>query len=629
MELTLERVLNFDVIIMKIFAVLACCCAVLSGAECTYRSNPSAFLDRESRAALAVHQRIAQATSGMPAGKSGRAVAASDYPPQNFIDEEIFGALAAANVPSAQLTGDGEFARRVSLDLTGRLPSPADLRSFINDTSTTKRDDLIDKLLASPAFVDKWTMWLGDLLENCSYPGLFDRREDGRNAYYFWMKDAIKTDMPFREIANQLLTATGNHYDTATGAANFPITGKTNMGPSQDTYDNSLVKSATFFLGMAQYDCLLCHDGRRHLDQINLWGSQRTRVEAQKMAAHFARLNMPNRNVPSGSFYYFSYDVSDRVSGTYDLNTNYGNRPERTVASGLKNLTPEYRGTAAAPKDGNWRAAFADSIWRDPMFSRNFANRFWRELFGMGLVEPYDMLDPDRLDPANPPDDPWQLQATHPVLLEKLAQAFSANDFHLRRFLKLMVQSNAYQMSSRYDAAWKFDYVPLFARHYPRRLMAEEIHDAIAASTGVFNNYAMTHVGAPVQFAMQLLEPAEPHSDGNTANFLNTFRRGNRDSQPRSEDLSVLQRLAIMNDSFVLNRMKVTVPGLFAIAKMTDNSAAAEEIYLLFLARMPSDAERQNAADYLASAKTATERNSFVEDLAWACVNKAEYLFSY
>ena len=600
---------------------------LLAGVECTYVANPQNLLERQSLAAKATFERALQFKA--PASAMDKAIA-TELPPRNFIDEEIFRKLSENRVAAARLSGDEDFLRRVSFDLTGRAPTPQQMRAFLESSSDTKRDDAIERLLSSPAFNDRWTMWFGDLLENCSFPALFDRREDGRNAYYDWIKNAVSHNTSIREMAYALITATGNHYDTATGAANFPITGKTSMGPAQDTYDNMLVKSATMFLGMAQYDCVLCHNGRGHLDEINLWGQRTTRVEAQRMAAFFARLNMPSRNVPDADFYHFSFDVSDRSSGTYDLNTITGNRPNRVAAGTSINLTPEYRGSHAAPKDGNWRAAFANNLTQDPMFARNFANRLWREMFGMGLVEPYDMLDPDRLDPSNPPPEPWALQATHPELLEKLASALADSDYNVRDFLRLLVKSNAYQLSSRYEGVWKINYVPLFARHYPRRLMAEEIHDRIALATGVLGSYAIKNWPARATLAMQLPEPAEPRQDGAVATFLNFFLRGNRDSLQRTQDLSILQRLNIMNDPFVLNRLKVSVsPGLQSISAIPDNSDAVEELFLLFLARRPSDRERQDAVSYLATAQNAADRNALIEDLAWVAVNRAEFLFSY
>src|SRR5260370_27160106 len=123
------------------------------------------------------------------------------------------------------------------------------------------------------------------------------------------------------------------------------------------------------------------------------------------------------------------------------------------------------------------------------MFARNFANRVWKVYFNLGLVDPVDTMDPDRLDPNNPPPDPWVLQASHPMLLEKLAKNFVDSGYNLREFIRPIVQSSAYQLSSRYDGDWKVDYVPLQARHYPRRLAGEQIYDAIWRATCISNKY--------------------------------------------------------------------------------------------------------------------------------------------
>lgn len=598
---------------------------IASAQECTFRRNPEAFLDRQAAAARNVFERTRR-LGPITTPKSEAMPLASTLAPRNMIDEEIFGALATAGVPSAAISTDEEFLRRVTLDLAGRLPTPAEVRSFTASDSATKRDDWIESLIGSPAFVDKWTMWWGDLFENCQYPALFDRRVDGRNAYYNYIKSFVKSNKTLRDVQYELLTASGNHYDL--GTVNFPITALTNMGPRQDAYDNGLVKTATYFLGMAQYDCLLCHNGRGHLDQINLWGSHVARMEAWQMAAHFAHLNIAGRNVPASSFYVNSLDVSENKTGTYDLNTTTGNRPARTPVGTTKNLTPVYRGTGAVPPDADWRAALARSLYKDPMFATNFVNRFWREFMGMGLVEPYDMLDPDRLDPDNPPSDPWTLQATHPRLLKRLADAFADSDFDVQGLMRMIVQSNAYQMSSRYDGQWSLAMVPLFARHYPRRLWAEEMHDVIVNGTGVYGNYTLTRLPS-VKLAIQLPDPSEPNNDFTANNFMNYFLRGNRDSQPRSSALSIQQRMAMMNDPFVGNRVKAASANLAALFKITDNPQVTEEIYLTFLGRRPTDAEQQAAQKLLSTAANATDRNTYLEDLVWAVINKAEFQFSY
>lgn len=145
-----------------------------------------------------------------------------------------------------------------------------------------------------------------------------------------------------------------------------------------------------------------------------------------------------------------------------------------------------------------------------------------------------DTLDPSRLDPAHPFKSPWSFQATHPVLLERLAEELRRSWYDLRYVVGLLVESSAYQLSSRNEGAWKLEYVPLFARHYPRRLEGEEIHDAIAQATGIPGRYRVEGWAEPVQWAVQLPEPAEPRSNGAVTAVMNTFLRGDRDTQPRN-----------------------------------------------------------------------------------------------
>jgi hypothetical protein len=405
------------------------------------------------------------------------------------------------------------------------------------------------------------------------------------------------------------------------------------MGPAQDTYDAMLNRTATAFLGISQYDCLLCHNGRGHMDGISLWGARSTRLEAQRMAAFFSRMRV-TRQGNQALDYYNSYTVINAPTGTYDLNTTFGNRPNRVapVVQGrpLVNLTPEYHFTGAVARPENWRASFAEFMVSDPMFARNMANRLWRQMFNLGLAEPVDTLDPARLDPDNPPPEPWTLQASHPRLLERLAQELRRTNFDMRAYLRLIAQSSAYQLSSRYEGEWKLDYVTLFARHFPRRLEGEEIHDAITKATGVMPKYALPFWPEPVEWAMQLPEPAEPRSNGAALNFMNTFLRGNRDNQPRGQSGSILQQLYMMNDAFTVTRTKKAAsPTLQAAVKLTSNEAVVEELFLLFLSRKPVDYERERAVAFLSRATTAAARDVAVEDLAWACLNKVDFLFSY
>src|SRR5579884_3068357 len=123
--------------------------SAVSGANCTFKADPDRFLSAQSRAQREVIARTAKFRRASDAPRP-RTVDPRSIPHRNFIDDEIFGKLAAMNVPSAPISSDEEFFRRINLDLTGRLPSPADIRAFVADPDPGKRDRIIDQLLFSP-----------------------------------------------------------------------------------------------------------------------------------------------------------------------------------------------------------------------------------------------------------------------------------------------------------------------------------------------------------------------------------------------------------------------------------------------------------------------------------------------
>lgn len=611
-----------------------------SGANCTFKSNPSKFLDHQSRTYAGIRNTLStldktrkmSAAAGQPA-----TLDPSMAPRTGFIDDEIFNAMTAAGAQAAPISGDEEFFRRINLDLVGRTPVSSDIRAFEADTNPNKRAALIDKLLASDAFNDKWTMWLGDLVQNNVTAVAFNRNVNGRNAFYNYLFSAIKNSKPFNELAYELVTGTGNNYNSP-GVAGFMLNGLTSGGPTQDTYDMMLVKTASTFLGMSHYDCLNCHNGRGHLDALSLWGSQSTRTQAEQMSAFFARTRWTGYSFPTGtstadqqaSFYYQSEFVSDATSGTYALPTTYGNRPNRPLLGTLTSVAPLYR-TGQTAGTNNWRAEFATNMVSDPLFSINFVNRVWKAMFNLGQVDSVDTLDPARLDPNNPPPDPWAMQALHPVLLQKLASEFTNDNYDLRSILRLIANSSAYQLSSTYPGTWDSSTVGLFTRHYPRRLMGEEVHDAIAQATGVFFKYTPRGFTTTVQWAMQMPDTSEPASNNNNAlTFMGYFLRGNRDNVGRAQDPTILQSGALMNDTFINGKMHMTQsPVLQAVAKLTTPAAQLQEMYLTFLGRVPTTAESAVALPFLTTATTTTARNAALEDLGWALMNKLEFVFSY
>lgn len=553
-----------------------------------------------------------------------------DIPRKNFIDVLIFDRMARDGVASAPICTDLEFVRRVYLDLTGRIPSSEETNSFLNDASPDKRDALIDRLVATPEFVDKWTMFFGDLFKNNARSVNVVRYTGGRDAFYRYLKASLTANKNYAQMATEMIVASGDSF--IQGEANFIVGGVVPMGPAQDTMDGSAVNTAGMFLGINAIDCLLCHDGAGHLDQINLWGKQRLRAEAWGMSAFFARARI-QREYISRNPNYAKYMVSEAANGDYRLNTDFGNRTARIPLNGVATVAPKYILGGGGVKQGETRReALARLITSDVQFSRAAVNYLWEKLMVEALVSPSNTFDPDRLDPAAQLPDGWSLQPANPELLAALAQDFRAHNYDLRSTIATIAKSNAYQLSSQYPGEWSLALVPYYARKFVRRLDAEEIHDAVIKATGVPAEYQLTdNLGNntfTVNWAMQLPDTSEPRGTG-VLQFLSAFIRGDRDVKPRSLDPSIQQALQLMNNTFTMSRIHQRNDGSRVAELLAAPGLSPEQIitalYMSTLSRPPSQMEL--AA--LTPLYTSMGRRAATESVQWALLNKVDFIFNY
>lgn len=603
---------------------------------------------RVSRLTSEVTSRIAS-TVGLPPVPGGtRTGNAQDLANGGLVDQYIFQAMAAAGVQPSALTTDYEFIRRVTLDLTGRIPTPDRVQSFVADTSPGKRSALVEELLASPAWLDKWTMYYGDLLQNstvktASGTVLFN---EGRNAFYNWIRTALSNNLPYDQMARAVITAAGtNSYDPAQGALNWVVGGRVTGGPVQDTQDQLAANVADTFLGLANMNCVLCHNGRGHLDTLNRYFAGVTRYQAWQFAsfmAHTPNASLVRFDTTNNNVYYWK--LADSMSGDYQLGSTTGNRPARTIVNNEKTVAPVYLFNGDAPKGGaNYRQALAGEVTSDFQFARASVNYMWKQFFGNGVVEPVDQFDLARLDPDNPPPNDGtplgQLQPSNARLLNALAQNFVQSGYDIKALQRLLVNSNAYQLSSFYDPQqWQASYEPLFARHFVRRLWAEEIHDAITQSSGVPVAYkiylgtdpANTAAGmVTVNWAMQLPDTRDLGGVGANA-FMDAFLRGDRDTMPRSGEGSLAQALSLMNDSFVMTRVRSGNAGANGLINKVQASGVTDDelvttLFLNVLSRYPTDSEKTTALNSL----KAGNRKAAAEDLLWSLYNKVDFIFNY
>ncbi len=569
------------------------------------------------------------------------------------IDAYVLAQLQSLGIAPAESTNDYEFIRRVTIDLTGQIPTPSQVLQFVNDSTPTKRANLIDTLLASSQWVDKWTMFYGDLFKNTYVNSQITINNEGRNAFYKYIHDSLANGKPYNQMATEIISAEGtSNIDQTNGQMNFLILNYQGGGPTQDVYDAQTAGVAEAFLGLAYANCLLCHNGLGHLDSISLWGGKMTRYQAWQLSSFMSHTGMPGTASPVNpanptagrlTTWAFTTGTTD-----YQLNTTIGNRPARQpLPGGAKSVAPLYLDGVSAPAKGaDYRVSLAQYVTNDMQFARAAVNYVWAHLFSVGIVDPPDTFDLARLDPNNPPPAPWTLQPSNPKLLDALARHFISSGYNIKSLLREITNSQTYQFSSRYSGTWNSTWEGYFARHNVRRLWAEELHDSVVIASGIVPTYnvngfsnASTYYGVtspgfgPVSFAMQLPDvKVMPDGNGDVSQFLDTFLRGDRDLTARKKDGSILQALDEMNDTFVENRVKSTGSGLTGsnlVALLNSgvpDSQLISQLYLTVLSRYPTSAELQTAEKYLA---TNPSHSQAAEDFFWSLFNKVDFVFNY
>ncbi|MGH9720201.1 MAG: DUF1553 domain-containing protein, partial [Bryobacteraceae bacterium] len=286
--------------------------------------------------------------------------------------------------------------------------------------------------------------------------------------------------------------------------------------------------------------------------------------------------------------------------------------------------------TGEEPQSNNWRAELARILTSDKQFARATVNYLWAHFFTRGIVDPPDGWDPRRVDPNDPPPAPWPMQASHPQLLDALADEFVAGNFSLRRIMKLIAESNAYQLSSRYPGQWRSQYTLYFAKHFPRRLAAEEIYDAVVTATQTVTPMYVQGLAEPLFYATQLPDPTEPRSNGSIRTFLTNFGRGDWVLTPRKSTPGVLQVLFMMND-FSVNIRTFPMDTQNAgsrVSRIVQSSMTEDEgirqLFLSTLSRYPAEAELATMRSLRSG-----RRDEFLSDIQWSLLNKLDFIFNY
>lgn len=505
----------------------------------------------------------------------------------SFIDDLVLAKLQALNIPPSPRCTDQEFIRRAYLDAGGMLPAPQEVKEFLAEPATDKRAKLIDRLLDRSESVDYWAYKWSDVLLISS------RRlnQPAMRAFYQFVRQSVADNKPWDRFAREIITARGSNL--VSGAANFFVLHK-------DVADLTETTAVTF-LGMS-ITCARCHN-----HPLEKW----TQDQYWSMANLFSRVALKN--------------------GDHAEEIVVQSQPDGEVLHPRRNIAmpPMPLDGKPLPLDSviDRRQYFADWLTspHNPYFAKSLVNRVWRNFMGRGLVEAEDDLRQ-----TNPP--------TNAELLDALAADFVKNGYNVKRLMRLIMNSAAYQRSAVALPENKTD-DRFYSRYLIRRLPAEVILDAYATVTGVPTAFTSVNVGSsggtagtgdypPGTRALQLPDTQL------VSQFLDAFgrpERGQTCSCERQQDSSVTQALHLANGNTLNDRLrdKKSRIELWLKEKTTDQEAV-QRIFMLALCREPSPTERQRFLALMAEAQRddRLSRREVLEDLFWAVLAGREFLFN-
>lgn len=510
--------------------------------------------------------------------------------PKNEIDHYVFSKLKLFNQNPSAVSDDLTFLRRVSLDITGSLPSSDTARSFLSDKRKDKRSILIEELLKSEEYASFWALKWADLLR------VEEKTLDSKGVekIYGWLKEMIGSGKPLDQFTKDILCATGSTYNNP--PANFYRALRAPVNRAEAV--------AQVFIG-TRINCAKCHDH-------------------------------PFENVRQDDYYRFAaiFDAIDyeiienkRKDG-FDKHRFVGEQVIKLVsADKFQNKFLKDPRTKKPPEPGfldpssgpiksfdNRLEEVADWITSHPRFAKVQANRIWSNLVGQPLVDPID--DVRETNPAS-----------NPELLQFLSKELIESGFDQKHLIRLITNSITYQLSSDPGLVLNIGTDLTFARAKVMRYPAEVIIDAAHKSMsikGEFSDsfkskYAITMPGVD---SVHLSK--NPHENDK---FLKIFgkpaRLTNSDAERSNETTlaQVFELTAGKTLNTILSHQENKIGQLLKNGK--DDLEIIDELYWSILTRPPVDEEWSAFLSYL---NMSSNRRSALEDVAWSLLNAKEFL---
>ncbi len=496
------------------------------------------------------------------------------------IDRLIARELAGTSIKPAALTTDEQFIRRVTLDLTGQLPVPADVTEFVADRDPNKRARLIDKLLDSDEYAQHWARYWRDVIGA--------RLEDIRGRllvrhFENWMTAELKKNTRWGELTRQMITASGRTVFTEpdkNGAAFFLAS---RFGA--DANIERAAETSRVFLGI-QIQCAQCHD-----HPSDVWKRQ----QFHDFAAYYARLH--SRPFRDG-MRLAGIALIGRFRGEHEMPAK--NDPKVKTVCQPRFLSGE--GPGANLGDTARRKALADSVVspKNYWFAGAYVNRIWGELMGQSFYQPVDDMGP-------------QKDAVFASVLTRLAGSFRGSNYDMKALFRAVLNSQTYQRQIRPGESAEEHL--LFAASYPTRLRADALWESLVNVLG--------RMGGPPPAAGRRGFGPYAFLGGFEGTFKQEFRF-DPSLKPDEVESSISQALLMMNNPVINNRIQARGTNLLAriLKAYPRDDDAIRMVYLRTLARKPTDRELSKSRQYV---QKVGDRAEAFEDLLWALLNSAEF----
>ncbi len=510
------------------------------------------------------------------------------WPPleaNNYIDDLVFSKLQELElVPSKRCT-DEQFLRRVTIDLTGQLPSETEYAEFMSDHSSDKRARLVDQLLTRDAFGELWAAQWGEWLRitTDTNPGAGTAMKAGWN-YYQWLREAMVGGMPWDELCRELLTGNGSNFRN-------PPSNYYTMLPQGKLEPKKLGEdTAQVFLGL-RTQCAQCHN--HPFDQ---W----TIDDYYSFTSFFTGVR---RKHGSEAREYYTYIDLEAQPAKHLVDDRP--MPHRFLGGELADVQQKDPRQVLA----EWMCAPDNRLFR-----RNLANRIWAHFFGRGIVHPVDDV---RI--SNP--------AANEPLLEELGRRFAEDyAFNAKQLVRDIVLSRTYQFSPTTNDTNRRD-DSRFSHAYLRRLRSDVLFDCIGQAL----DYKPTFRRSTADRAVVMFEGGR--RDDFNSYFFSTFGQAKRESVCTCEtqtDASLSQALHLINGKTIDDAFRRD-PQL--VPKLLRESASIEEnlrhLYLRFLTRQPTAAELSGMMEQAPASSDEKQLGRFYENVAWALLNSSEFLFNH